>query len=113
MNTIADSLAPEVLEMLGSQFLEELDEWDAVNVVDWYGSDIEDVCGYRTGASLWHSLWLFGIVLEDNVFSSLGNCWQPDGVVANGYYIPDDFDTSIPLVSIDQPPMVAVAWDAK
>lgn len=48
-----------------------------------------------TGAHYWHAMWLFGIILDD------------DG----DWYIPDDEDSLLSLVTIDNPPQGA--WDAR
>ena len=113
MTTIADSLAPEVLEMITDEFLMELDDYVATTFGGWDCDDtLSEWLGYRTGASLWDAMWRFGIIVDDDI-TNLGCLWQPNGVIANGYYVPDDDDTSVPLVTIDQPPSVAVAWDAK
>ena len=48
-----------------------------------------------TGQHHWHALWLFGIILDD------------DG----DWYIPDDEDSLLSLVTIDNPPQGA--WDAR
>lgn len=59
--------------------------------------------GMVTGYHIWHRLWLFGLIEDEDVVKqrSCGDLWRPDGRVANGYYIPDDDDTEI---SIDNPP---------
>ena len=44
-----------------------------------------------TGQHYWHALWLFGIILDD------------DG----DWYIPDDEDSLLSLVTIDNPPQGA------
>lgn len=65
--------------------------------------------------STWIDVWLFGIVVDDDKHVSLGSYWNPNGdlAVKPSYYVPDDFDTNVPLVSVDTPPMVDVAWDSK
>jgi len=103
MTTIADMLNPAELEDVNDAFgIYEDDPRDY----------IEDVMGYRDGTSLWYAAWLFGIIVDDDV-DSLGCLWQPDGTIASGYYIPDDFDTEVDLITIDNPNRDCVAWDAK
>ncbi len=93
MTSIADSLAPEVLEQLGTAFRQSLDEVEAI-VTSGY-NDIEDTVeqwlGFTTGEYLWDTLWRFGIIVDDDL----------------SWYVPDDFDTTIPLVSLDTPPKAA------
>ena len=65
---------------------------------------------------IWIQVWLFGIVVDDDTnVQSLGSYWNPNGELAikPAYYVPDDFDTEVPIITIDQPPTVAVAWDAR
>jgi hypothetical protein len=90
MSSIADSLAPEVLEQLGSAFRLELEDMMAqvrsfgtVDIDDW----IEDHLGMVTSEHLWHSMWLFGIVLDE------------DG----GYYVPSDHLVEMELIELSGP----------
>lgn len=64
---------------------------------------------------VWLEAWLFGIVVDDGSHVSLGSYWNPEGslLVKPAYYVPDDHDTKIPTVSVDSPPTVDVAWDAR
>ena len=55
---------------------------------------------------VWHSLWLFGIVIDDDLnLASLGNYWNPEGdyAIKPGYYVPNDEDTMVSLVNLDGP----------
>lgn len=95
MSTIADSLAPEVLEQLSSAWLLDLDliEVDAFTVPFITDEWLESNLGMVTSDHLWHTAWLFGIVVDDDL----------------NWYVPDDYDTSVPLVSIDSPPQQPLA----
>lgn len=110
MTTIADALAPSELAELEQAFRLELAELETPTV------SIDDECealmGFVTSEYLWYSAWLFGVIVDDDV-TNLGCLWQPDGVIAFGYYVPDDYDTTFQVVTIDQPPTEAEAWDAK
>jgi len=65
----------------------------------------------------WIDVWLFGIVVDNDTSQpiNLGSYWNPDGKlnVKPAYYVPDDYDTEIPTVSVDAPPTVDAAWDSK
>lgn len=94
--SIQDSLSPEILAQLAQSFGLDLEATDYF-LDDFVEEYIESRMGFVTGEHLWDALWRFGVIVDD------------DGE----WYIPDDEDTEIPLVSIDSPPKVAVAWDAK
>lgn len=106
MASIADSLAPEVLEQLGQAFRLELEDLEAVasgyrNLED----HIEDMMGFVTSSHLWDAMWRFGIVLDDDAAKvyNLGNYWRPDGSLEQGYYVPSDFDTTYQLIELSGP----------
>lgn len=55
---------------------------------------------------VWHSLWLYGIVIDDDQnLASLGRYWNPeqDMTLKPAYYVPDDEDTIVSLVNLDGP----------
>ena len=84
MTTIADCLAPEVLEQLGVSFREGLDEFIAPTR-GWDCSEyIEQTVGLTTGEHLWHTLWLFGIVVDDDL----------------SYYIPSDHLEEVDIIQL-------------
>ena len=90
MTSIADSLAPEVLEQLGSTFRLELEA--LVAQASSFGTlsnddHIEDMMGMVTGEHLWHTMWLFGIVLEE------------DG----DWYVPSDHLVEMELIELNGP----------
>jgi len=94
MSTTFDDFQAFGLEMLGP-------------VRDWPLSEAERI---------WIELWRYGVIIDDDQnLASLGSYWNPEGSlrVKPTYYVPDDWDTEIPTVSVDQPPREAVAWDAK
>ena len=65
---------------------------------------------------IWEMLWLYGIIIDDDLKTErLAGYWNPEGSLISraDYYVPDDEDTEYPIISLDQPPMEAVAWDAK
>lgn len=109
---IADFIGPEtqaeLVAAFGSSIL--LPQPDEVGV-----EDIESVNGLVTGQHVWYKLWLFGIVVDNDVTlqRSCGDLWRPDGKIANGYYVPDDEDSELSLIDIDHPPTVDVAWDSR
>jgi len=113
---ISDYVGPETLQQLY-----ELFDYDIEDVEDMIHCDsligdewLEHTFGMYQNEALWDRLWRFGIIVDDTSQQKLGCLWQPDGVlVASGYYVPDDEDTSVPLVTIDNPPSVDVAWDSK
>ena len=106
MTTIADSLAPEVLEQLGSTFRLELQELEASTTLEsgWEMDEwIEAQMGFTTGEYLWDRAWRFGIVLDDDCEQGLGQMWQPDGVWETGYYVPSDHLSEVELIVLDGP----------
>ncbi len=80
---IADSLSPAELDMVHKAFGFDLGI-DPEGYVEEFLSEerAEQTVGLRTGEWLWHTAWLFGIVVDDGL----------------NYYVPDDFDTEVPLV---------------
>ena len=55
---------------------------------------------------IWHSLWLFGIVIDDDSnLASLGNYWNPEGsyAVQPSYYVPNDELGTMILNGPDRP----------
>ena len=104
--TIADSLSPEILAELAQSYgldIDALDYCDGAFIEDEY---LEALMGFVTGEHLWDTAWRFGIVLDDDAarVSSLGNYWRPEGTIETGYYVPNDYDTEISLISLDNPP---------
>ena len=45
---------------------------------------IDQTVGMVTGEAQWHEIWLFGIVVDDDL----------------NYYVPNDYDTEIPIVPV-------------
>ena len=93
MATIADSLSPEVIAQLNVGWLADLDLIEVETHVTEFLSEeqAEREMGMVTGNHLWHTAWLFGIIVDDDL----------------NYYVPDDYDTNVPLVSLDTPPLAA------
>ena len=70
---------------------------------------------YWDHSSLWDDLEMFGIVLlEDNGLESLKGFWvdQDTGRRNADYYIPSGY-IDIDTISVDNPPTVDAAWDAR
>jgi hypothetical protein len=87
MNTIADSLAPEVLEQLGATFLEGIDEYMGP-AKGWDCSEyIEQTIGLVTGEHIWDALWRFGVVVDDDL----------------SWYMPSDHDVVYNIITLDGP----------
>jgi hypothetical protein len=107
MTQFADAIGPEMLKELQATFGSDV-------VIPPHSDEVRECGGYTTGEYLWDTLWRFGIVVDNDVASqrSCGDLWRPDGRIANGYYVPDDEDTSIEVYSIDNPPP-KVDWSAK
>lgn len=90
MSSIADSLAPEVLEQLGREFRLSLN--DVIAEAHSFGmfdidDHIEDMMGMVTGEHLWHAMWLFGIVVDDDM----------------SYYVPSDHLVEVELIELNGP----------
>ena len=98
MSTIADSLSPEVIEQLSSAWLMDLDLIEVDTYIPEFCSaeQAERDVGLTSGQYLWHQAWLFGIVVDDDL----------------GWYIPDDYDTRVPLVSLDNPPLLPLGGES-
>lgn len=82
--TVQDSLSPEILAQLAQSFGLSFEASDYVTdefVEEW----IESRMGFVTGEHLWDALWRFGVIVDDDL----------------EWYIPDDFDTSFQLVSVE------------
>jgi hypothetical protein len=113
-STIADSLGPQFLkELSDANLLPSVSEGDMTDIEDDIFDDyIRQTVGLTTGEHLWDALWRFGIILDDDAAKvvNLGSFWRPERTLDTRYYVPDDLDTEI---SIDHPPSVDVAWDAK
>ena len=107
-------LQSTIADCLGPQFLKELSDADIIpSPLEEGMMDINtSPNGLVTGQHVWDALWRFGIILDDDAAKvvNLGSFWRPEGTLDTRYYVPDDDDTPI---SIDHPPSVDVAWDAK
>jgi len=113
--TIADSLGPQFLRELSDANLLPSPVEDGVTDIEYISEAdeyINQTVGLTTGEHLWDALWRFGIILDDDAAKvvNLGSFWRPERTLDSRYYVPDDEDTEI---SIDHPPKVDVAWDAK
>jgi hypothetical protein len=66
--------------------------------------EVERMVGFTTGEHLWDAMWRFGLVEDKDVVQqrNCGNLWRPDGRIANGYYVPDDDDTEVSLVTLEE-----------
>ena len=69
---------------------------------------IEDHLGRRltplsSAERVWEEIELFCIIVDNDV-TNLGCLWQPKGRIANGYYVPDEHDTTYRTITIDTPP---------
>ena len=99
MTTIADCLAPEVLEQLGVSFREGLDEFIAPTR-GWDCSEyIEQTVGLTTGEHLWHTLWLFGIVVDEGTLCE-STIVNPSGIADLSYYIPSDHLEEVDIIQL-------------
>lgn len=86
--TIGDFVGPEFLAELGRDFIPN----SGTEFLDW--EQAEHIMGASMSQSdIWDRLWRFGIIVDDDL----------------NYYVPDDFDTEIPTVSIDSPPKECVS----
>ena len=84
---IADMLSQAQLDELEQAF--RLEARSADTTTEWsMEAEIDAMMGAVTSEYLWHTAWLFGIVVDNDL----------------EWYIPDDYDTEIPLVSLDTPP---------
>jgi hypothetical protein len=116
MSSIADSLSPAELDMVTKAF-----GFGVLEESSWTPSlmeEIEWLVGLTTGQHLWDAMWRFGIVIDNDTMESaesLTGYWNPEGSIHNraGYYVPCDYDTEIPMVSLDTPPINGAAWDSK
>lgn len=54
---------------------------------------------------IWHELWLFGIVIDDDLHLEplTGFYVDQDQPGRAAYYVPDDYDTTVSLVCLDGP----------
>jgi len=109
--TIADSLNPKELAAIAQSFGLDMDESDYVSSDEPFITDeyLERHHGMVTSDHLWTTAWRFGIVIDNDtplIAESLKGYWNPTGSLTSraGYYVPDDYDTEIPLVSLDNPP---------
>jgi len=112
---LADSLSPAELDMIYKAF--GLDMAD-IGYTPSLMEEIEWLVGFTTSEHLWDAMWRFGIVIDNDTplqAESLTGYWNPEGSlrVRAAYYVPDDYDTEIPLVSLDLPPISGAAWDSK
>ncbi len=85
--TLGDFIGPETLAELGlSETAEPVlsDRGNDREIEHMMGTDMSQY-------QCWKQLWLYGIVVDDDM----------------NYYIPDDYDTTVSLISLDNPPKVA------
>jgi hypothetical protein len=103
VTTVQDSLSPEILAELAQSFGLELQASDYITDGDLIYDEIERMVGLTSGEYLWDAMWRFGIVVDDDVARqrSCGDLWRPDGHIASGYYVPDDYDTEVSLITLD------------
>ena len=102
--TIADSLSPIELATIAQSFGLDMQPSDYVTVEPVFCEDwIDRMMGYCTSEYLWDTLWRFGIVVDNDcpMQGLYGFYKNPDDPWDGSYYIPDDYDTEIPLVSLD------------
>jgi hypothetical protein len=100
MTTICDSLSPAELDMIHKAFGFDLDDWsyDGEFLTD---EQADQMVGLKDASHLWHSLWLFGIVLDDDkdyYRNPDSEGWSMNIDHQLGWYIPDDYDTTVPLL---------------
>lgn len=102
--TIQDSLSPEQLALVADQFGLDLTESDYVDGAFVEDEWLEQKMGYVSSQYLWHSAWLYGIVVDNDApFTDLYGFYHPEDDRPRGYYVPDDFDTEVSILSIDTP----------
>jgi len=100
MSKLADSLSPAELDMIHKAFGFDFDE-------DYSGEFLtEDQLQRELGMvdqwHLWHSLWLFGVVLDDDkdyYLDPSAEGWSMNIDRQLGWYIPDDYDTEVEIVA--------------
>ena len=100
---IQDSLSPEILAEIAQSFGLDYSPLDYLTVGSFIEDEVERMVGFTTGEHLWDTMWRFGLVEDKDVVQqrSCGNLWRPDGRIANGYYVPDDDDTEVSLVTLE------------
>lgn len=81
--TIGDFIGPETLEALSLLAAEEDGhvEFCSTQQAEYI------MCHSMTQYGAWHRLWLFGIIVDDDM----------------DYYVPDDYDTEVSLLDLDPP----------
>lgn len=105
--TIADSLSPAELADLAQSFGLDMSAEDYMDSSSFITDEwLERYHGMVTSDHMWDAMWRFGIVLDNDRMERLTGYWvDPDtGSRHCGYYVPDDYDTTIPTVSLDSPP---------
>ena len=102
--TIADSLSPLELADIAQSFgldMEPEDYIDGEFLTDEY---LERHHGMVTGQHLWLTAWRFGIVVDNDcpMQGLFGFYKNPDDPWDGSYYIPDDHDTTIQLIELEE-----------
>jgi len=85
--TVQDSLSPEILAQIAQSFGLDLTEEDYMTGEFLPDEWLQQAVGLVTGEHLWHTMWLFGIVLDD------------DG----DYYVPSDHLIEVELIELNGP----------
>lgn len=87
MTMMQDSLSPEILAQIAQSFGLDLTEDDYTPseflTDDW----LDKTVGLVTGEHLWHTMWLFGIVIDDDM----------------SYYVPSDHLVEVELIELNGP----------
>jgi hypothetical protein len=87
--TIQDSLSPVELAEIAQSFGLELEASDYQQGAFIEDEWLERMMGMVTSSHLWDAMWRFGIVLDDDL--------------ADGYWMPTEFDTTYQLIQLDGP----------
>ena len=97
--TIQDSLSPEFLAELAQSFgldyspRDYMTQGSFIEGIGYANDDttegydeVEQLVGWTTGEHLWDALWRFGVVIDDDL----------------DWYIPDDYDTVVSLITLEE-----------
>lgn len=87
--TVQDSLSPEALAEIAQSFGLDLQPSDYVTEEEFITEEwLQAKLGMVTSSHLWDAMWLFGIVVDDDL----------------SYYVPDDFDTTVSIIDLEASP---------
>jgi len=103
--TIADSLSPRDLADLAQSFGLDVSPLDYVEGEFLSDEYLERYLGTVTSQHLWEAAWRFGIVVDNDApMTGLYGYYHPeDDSYPGSYYVPDDFDTMVSVITLDGP----------